>query len=31
VLGHVGVYFLYALPVLAGAILGSSMMNAGLE
>ena len=31
VIGHLGVYFLYALPVLAGALLGASMMGAGLE
>ena len=31
VVGHLGVYFLYALPVLAGALLGASMMNAGLD
>jgi hypothetical protein len=31
VIGHLGVYFLYACPVLAGAFLGASMMSAGLD
>lgn len=30
-IGHMGIYFLYALPVAVGAFLGASIMSAGLE
>ncbi len=30
-IGHMGIYFLYALPVMTGGFLGAMIMSAGLE
>ncbi len=30
-IGHMGIYFLYALPVMLGGVLGALIMSAGLE
>jgi hypothetical protein len=30
-IGHMGLYFLYALPVMMGGFLGAAIMSAGLE